>query len=117
MSPFWGRFAANVAALVVINALFKSVSFTSGWAFLFAALILGLVNAYIRPFVHMLALPLTIITFGVFALVVNGLCLGLVAFLTPGFSLHGCFMPIVVALVLSIVSAFVSQVLGVESDE
>ena len=117
MKPFWGRFVANVAGLIVIGALFKSVEFHGVWSFLFAALILGLVNAYIRPVAHILALPLTIATFGFFALIVNLFCLALVAWLTPGFDLHGWFWPMIAAIVLSIVSAIASQIIGVESDE
>ena len=118
MSHFWGRFLANIAGLIVISFLFSnSVIFHGAWSFILAALVLGLVNAYIRPIVRVLALPLTIITFGLFAVVVNFFCLWLVHFVTSSFELNGCFFPMIAALVQSIVSAFASQIIGVEQDE
>ncbi|QMS88144.1 phage holin family protein [Nostoc edaphicum CCNP1411] len=73
-----------------------------------AALILGLVNAIVRPFLVILTFPLTIITLGLFLFVVNALMLLLVGFLVPGFIVAG-FLP---ALLGSVVLTIVSTVLG-----
>ena len=116
MGPFWGRFIANVAGLVVINVIFSGVIIHGAWAFFIAALLVGFVNATIRPLVQLMALPLSIVTFGIFALVINGACLFLVALLTPGFEV-GCFTAIFASIVLSFVSAFTSKAIGVEDDE
>ena len=70
----------------------------------FAALVLGLVNALVRPVITILTLPLTIITLGLFYLVVNGLAFGLAAALVPGFSVDGFGSAVLGALVVSIVS-------------
>ncbi len=117
MSPFWGRFIASVAGLVVISVLFSGVHISGAPAFIIAAFMIGIVNATIRPLVHLLALPLSIVTFGIFALVINGACLGLAAFLTPNFAVDGCFTAVFAAIVLSFVSAFTSKAIGVEDDE
>ncbi|MCL4234082.1 MAG: phage holin family protein [Deltaproteobacteria bacterium] len=117
MNPFWGRFFANIAGLVVIQALFGGIYFSGAFAFVFAALVLGIVNAVIRPVVTILSLPITIVTLGVFALIVNGLMLGLVSWLTPGFHIEGCGTTIFAALVLSIVSAIAGRLIGVEMDD
>ncbi len=117
MSPFWGRFIANIAGLVVISVTFGGVQIKGALAFFIAAIMVGLVNATIRPMVQLMALPLSIVTFGIFALVINGACLLLAAFLTPGFSVDGCFTAIFASIVLSIVSAFTSKAIGVEDDE
>ena len=69
-----------------------------------AALVLGLVNALVRPVITILTLPLTIITLGLFYLVVNGLAFGLAAALVPGFSVDGFGSAVLGALVVSIVS-------------
>src|SRR5579872_6449926 len=66
---------------------------------LFAALLLGIVNAIVRPILIILTLPFTIITLGLFLLVINGLMLELVAFFLHGFHVHG----IVAAMLGSIV--------------
>ena len=61
-----------------------------GWGSLvIAALLLGIVNAVIRPIILILTLPLTVLTLGLFILVVNGISVALVAWLMPGFSLTG----------------------------
>lgn len=117
MKPFWGRFLANFAGLISIDLLFDSVRFTGVWSFIFAALILGFVNAYIRPVVHILALPLTLATFGIFALFVNLFCLAIVAWVIPGFDLVGWFWPMIAAVVLAAVSSIASQLIGVESED
>lgn len=68
---------------------------------LFAAVILGLVNAVVRPILVILTLPITLLTLGFFLLVINAISLGLVAALTPGFSIAGFLPAIVGAVVLS----------------
>lgn len=69
-----------------------------------AAVILGLVNAIVRPILVILTLPITLLTLGFFLLVVNAISIGLVAALTPGFSIAGFLPAIVGAVVLSIVT-------------
>lgn len=69
-----------------------------------AAIILGLVNAVIRPILIILTLPITLLTLGFFLLVINAITIGLVAALTPGFSIAGFLPAIVGALFLSFVT-------------
>lgn len=73
-----------------------------------AALILGLVNAFVRPVLFILTLPLTIVTLGLFLFVINAIMLWLVGFLVPGFIVAG-FLP---ALLASVVLTLVSTLLG-----
>lgn len=76
---------------------------------LWAALVLAVANAFIRPVVAILSLPLTILTFGLFALVINALMLYLVAaVIGPGFQLQGFWQTVVAALLISVVSSAVS---------
>ncbi|MCU0228597.1 MAG: phage holin family protein [Bryobacterales bacterium] len=72
---------------------------------LLAAVVMGIVNALIQPVVAFLAIPVTFITFGLFAWVVNGLMLMLVAKLTPEFEVNGCFTAILGSVIISLVSA------------
>ena len=69
-----------------------------------AALMLGVVNAIVRPIVVILTLPVTLLTLGLFLLVVNAAMIGLVAFLLKGFSVHGLGPGIVAAIVTGLVS-------------
>lgn len=77
---------------------------------LVAAAVLGIVNAFIRPVVAFFSFPITFLTLGLFALVINGLMLMLVAKLVPDFEVDGCLTAILGAVLISIVSALIMWV-------
>lgn len=79
---------------------------------LLAGLLLGIVNAFVRPLIVLLTLPFTVLTLGLFLLVVNAAMLGLVAALLDGMSIAGFGAAFWAALVVSIVSAIGSLVFG-----
>ena len=84
-----------------------------GWGNLVvAALLLGIVNAVIRPIILILTLPLTILTLGLFILVVNGISLSLVAWLMPSFSLSGLGAAILGSIVVGLTSWLASAFVG-----
>lgn len=91
-------------ALWVTTQVVGGVHISSMQTLVFAALVLGLINALVRPVITILTLPLTIITLGLFYLVVNGLAFGLAAALVRGFSVDGFGSAVLGALVVSIVS-------------
>jgi putative membrane protein len=99
-----------VAALaLLITAYFvPGLEFDSFISAAIAAVVLGLINAIVRPILVLLTLPLTLVTLGLFLFVINALMLWLVGFLTPGFTVAG-FLP---ALLGSIVLTLVSTLLG-----
>ncbi len=69
-----------------------------------AALLLGVVNAIVRPIVVLLTLPVTLVTLGLFLLVINAAMLGLVAAFLPGFSINGFWPALLAAVIVSVVS-------------
>ena len=75
---------------------------------LLAAIVLGLVNATLRPLAVILSIPLTIVTFGLFLLVINAAMLGLVGWLVPGFVVSGFWSALFGAIVVSIVSGVIN---------
>ena len=79
---------------------------------LLAALLLGIVNAFVRPLVVVLTLPFTIITLGLFLIVVNTAMLGLVAFILPNFALAGFFSALFGSILMSIISWLASWLIG-----
>jgi len=84
-----------------------------GWGNLFvAALLLGIVNAVIRPIILVLTLPLTVLTLGLFILVVNGLSLALVAWVMPGFTLSGLGAAVLGSIVVGLTSWLASAFVG-----
>ncbi len=84
------------------------------WGYVLAGLVVGLVNGLIRPFVHILALPVTILTLGLFALVVNGLMLLLADAILDDLSVDGFWWAVLGAIVISIVSAIVSSAIDAD---
>jgi putative membrane protein len=72
-----------------------------------AAVVLGLVNAIVRPILVILTLPITVLTLGLFYLVVNGIAFGLAAALVPGFTIRSWTAAILGALLTSVVSWFI----------
>jgi putative membrane protein len=99
--------------LVVAIALWLTAMFVPGvtirsWVTLaLAALVLGFVNAIVRPILVILTLPITVLTLGLFYLVVNGIAFGLAAALVPGFELASVTAAILGALATSLISWFI----------
>jgi putative membrane protein len=99
-------------AVWVATQVVTGVSASGPVPLLIMAVVLGLVNAIIRPILLFLTLPLTVITLGLFILVVNGLAFNLAAALVPGFHVAGLWAGILAALVVSVVSWLIGMVLG-----
>jgi putative membrane protein len=94
----------NTAALVAVAYLMPSVSIASLPAALVGALVLGLVNAVIRPVLVLLTLPVTVLTLGLFIFVINGLLFWAVGSFVEGFHVAGFWSGVLGALVFSIIS-------------
>lgn len=102
----------TAALLMLVANLVSGVKVDSfGSAFL-AAIVLGLVNAFIRPLLVFVTIPVTLLTFGLFLLVVNALMLQLAAALTPGIRVEGCGAALLGSLLLSILNLGVAALLG-----
>jgi putative membrane protein len=102
------KLAINALALIVVDQLFARISFDSWQATVAGAVLLALVNSFLRPIVIILTLPLNILTLGLFTLVINALMLALVSWVLPGFHLEGFWTAVGAALVISIVSTMLN---------
>jgi putative membrane protein len=98
----------NTVALVLVAYLMPSVAISSAGAALIAALVLGLVNAVIRPLLVLLTLPVTLLTLGLFIFVLNGLLFWAVGSLVPGFHVAGFWSGVLGAIVFSVISWLLS---------
>lgn len=98
------RWLINTGALFLAAYLIDGIEATSVLVLFIAAAILGLLNAIVRPILFWLTLPVTILTLGLFVLVLNGLMLALTAGLTPGFTIASFLDAFLGALILSVVS-------------
>lgn len=112
MTQFFLRAAIASLGLWLASGLLPGLYFESGAWLILAAILLGLVNGLLRPLVLLLTLPLTIVTFGLFLLVVNGIMLALVAGLLSGFSINSFWDAVWGALIVSIVSGIGSAIFG-----
>ncbi|CEH29362.1 hypothetical protein AM501_20335 [Aneurinibacillus migulanus] len=100
----------SAVSLLIVAWLFDAIWFDSVAAAFIAAIVLGLINAILRPILQFLALPVTILTLGIFALIINALLLLLTGKLVPGFHVEGFFAAFFGSIVLSIVSSILSAV-------
>ena len=99
----------TLALLFVVNVVPGFVY--RGWVSLaIAAAVLGLLNAIVRPILWFITLPITVLTLGLFLLVLNAIMLELTAWLVPGFGIEGFGWAILGALVLSIVSLVTGRI-------
>ena len=101
----------NTLALLAVAYLMPSVQIQSFGTALVAALVLGLANAVVRPILVLLTLPVTILTLGLFLLVINGAVFLGVARLVSGFEVAGWWAAILAAILFSIVSWFLSALI------
>jgi putative membrane protein len=103
------RWAVLAVAVAVAVAVTDGIDVHGGvLGYITVAAVLGLVNALIRPIVRLFSLPITIVTLGLFSLVINGLMLLLAAALSSVLSIDGFGTAIVGAIVISVVSAFLN---------
>lgn len=102
LSDFLIHWAIMSLSLWVASFIFKGVKFSNRSALFISALLLGFVNAIIRPILLVLTLPLTLLTLGFFILVVNALMIMLVAKLVDGFKLSGFWTAFFVSIFIAI---------------
>lgn len=100
---------ATALSLLVVDLVVPGVNIATFPAALIAALSIGFVNSSVRPILSTLSLPLNFLSFGLFSVVVNGLCFWLASVLVPGFSVHGLIGLLVGPIILSFVNTFLNQ--------
>lgn len=100
----------NALALWIVAFLLDGVYAESGVALIIAAAVLGIVNAIIRPILFWLTLPLTILTLGLFLIVLNALMLELTDLLVPGFEVDGFVTALLAAVLLGLISLVTNRI-------
>jgi putative membrane protein len=106
------RTLITAVGLWIAAAIVPSMGFSGGGTLLLAALLLGIVNAFVRPVLIFLTLPITVLSLGIFLLVINAAMIGLVAAMLGGFSLGGFLPAVFAAIIVSLVSWFASSFIG-----
>ncbi|WP_454717670.1 phage holin family protein [Caulobacter segnis] len=110
MIRFILRILIAAAGLWLSDRLITGVVVQGVTTLLLAGLLLGVVNAIVRPVVTVLTFPLTLLTLGLFLLVVNAAMIGLVSLIVPGMQVHGLWAGVQAAVVTGVVS-WIGQVL------
>lgn len=109
MNRFFAHWLTTALALGAASWMLPGVEVTSLTALMIAALVLGFVNAVIRPLLLLLTLPITFVTLGLFYFVVNGLAFALAAWLVPGFGVRSFGWAVLGAFMVGLVSWFIGS--------
>jgi putative membrane protein len=112
MPGFWVRFFITACGLLLATYLLEGVHLGGAISLLFAALVLCAVNAIVRPIMLLLTLPITVVTLGLFLLVLNAAMLGLAALLVPGFVIDGFWTALFGAIIISITGMVANWFIG-----
>ncbi|HEY6839341.1 MAG TPA: phage holin family protein [Geobacteraceae bacterium] len=114
MKDLFIKWIVNSTALLVVAHVVSGVTLDNWRVVFVAALVLGLLNAFLRPVLILLTLPVTVLTLGLFTLVINAFLFYLAAHLVRGFHVAGFWPAFVAALVFSMVSFFLNLFLSSE---
>ena len=104
LMPFLVHWAITGLSLWVASHIFRGLTFDSTSSLVVSALLLGFANAIVKPLLIMLTLPLTLLTFGLFLLVINALVLLLVAWVVRGFRISGFWTAFFASIFISLLS-------------
>lgn len=102
------RWILSTLVLILVAYLTPGVSFASFWSVMVAVLVLGLLNAMIRPVIIALTLPINILTLGLFTFVINGAIFWLASTMVKGFEITNFTAAVVAALIYSLIVALIS---------
>ena len=94
---------ATVLGLGIATLITPGIKTKSFFTFLIAATVLGLINAFLRPVLWLLTAPLSVLTFGLFMLVINALMIMLAAALVPGFEVKGFGSALLAAIIMAVI--------------
>lgn len=103
------KIGLNVLALLIVSYLVPGFFLADLWATIVAAVVIGVVNTFIKPILQIIFIPLTIITLGVAAFLINVFLLWGVSFIVPGFEIDSFISAVIGSIVLSLVSIFLNR--------
>lgn len=104
------RLAMSVLALLVVEYLLPGFELEGVWAAVVAAVVIGVVNTFIRPILQIVALPISILTLGIFAFLINVALLWATAYFVPGFEIDGFLTAAVASVLLALIHIFLHRI-------
>lgn len=103
------KLVLNIFTLLVVSYLVPGFGFDSLWAAIVTAIVIGVVNTFIKPVLQIIFLPLSIVTFGITAFLINVVLLWGTSFLVPGFEIANFMTAVWASIVLALVSLFLHK--------
>ncbi len=103
------RWLLTMLSVWVAAYFIDGITYTDWQALAITALVLGVLNAFIKPVLQLLSLPIVVLTLGLFLVVINALILKLTAFLVPGFDIAGFWSAVGGAIIISIINLFIGK--------
>ena len=112
MHGLFVRWLVSATALYLTSLIVRGIEIQGVFPLLFAAITIGVLNAVVRPFILLLTLPLTVLTLGLFTLVVNAGMLWMAAEVVKGFSVHGFWSALGGWLLMSLFTFLINVLIG-----
>lgn len=103
------KLGLNVFTLLIVSYLVPGFIFDSFWATVVAAVVIGVTNTFIKPILQILFLPLSIVTLGITAFLINVVLLWGVSFVVPGFHILNFMTAVIASIVLTLVTIFLNK--------
>ncbi len=103
------KLALNAFALLVVSYLVPGFSFDGAMSIIVTAIVIGVINTFIKPVLQIIFLPLSIVTLGISAFLINVLLLWCVSFVVRGFHIESFFTAVIASVVLTLVSIFLNK--------
>jgi putative membrane protein len=117
MGKFLGKLLVTACAAIIAAYFIPGVSIDNSVTAIILALVLALLNSFIKPILIILTIPLTIITLGLFLIVINILIIKWAADIVPGFKVDGWVSALFFSLLLSLATALIESLLGTNKRE
>ncbi len=108
MNKFLLRWAVNSVSILIVAHIVRGIEISSPWIVVIVAFVLGIINAFLKPLIVLITLPINILTLGVFTLFINGFLFFLVSKIVKGFTITGFWPAFFGALLFSIISFLLS---------
>ncbi len=112
MNGIFLRWLILTVAIIVTSYLLNGIQVSGFFPAFFAAAILGILNAFFRPLLLLLTLPLNVLTLGLFTFVINAIMLMMASGVIPGFEVHGFWSAVFGSLLISIISWLLTSFIG-----
>jgi putative membrane protein len=104
------KIGVNMLALLVVAYIVPGFVIQDFTALLVSAVVIGIINTFLKPIIQILALPFTLVTFGLFALLVNVALLWFAAWIVPGLNIDTFLTAVVSSIILSLTSWFLGKI-------